>query len=35
MTEKNNFWNELSASEQNEIKKGIVNHSQGERVSND
>jgi len=33
--EKVDFWNELSASEQNEIKKGIEDLDQGKRVSYD
>jgi hypothetical protein len=33
--EKIDFWNELSASEQNEIKKGIDDLNQGKRVSYD
>jgi len=31
--EKVDFWNELSATEQNEIKKGIDELNQGKRVS--
>ncbi len=33
--EKVDFWNELSAAEQNEIKKGIEELNQGKRVSYD
>ena len=33
--EKVDFWNELSAAEQNEIKKGIKELNQGKRVSYD
>jgi len=33
--EKVDFWNELSASEKNEIKKGINDLDQGKRVSYD
>jgi len=33
--EKVDFWNELSATEQNEIKKGIDELNQGKRVSYD